>query len=126
MMDLKKAQRLILEATPVLGRESVPILDALKRVLVQDILAVEDLPASDISALDGYAVCHAFLHTASVQNPVRFRIIGESPAGRPFGGTVGADEAVRIMTGGGGAQGCGYGGETGGHQGRGRGRGLPE
>jgi len=100
MMDLKKAQRLILEATPVLGRESVPILDALKRVLVQDIVAVEDLPASDISAMDGYAVCHAFLHTASGQNPVRFRIIGESPAGRPFGGTVGTDEAVRIMTGG--------------------------
>jgi len=100
MMDLKKAQRLILEATPVLGRESVPILDALKRVLVQDIMAVEDLPASDISAMDGYALSHAFLNKASVQNPVRFRIIGESPAGRPFAATVGVGESVRIMTGG--------------------------
>src|SRR3989339_1324051 len=100
MMDLKKAQRLILEATPVLGRESAPILDALKRVLVQDIMAVEDLPASDISAMDGYALSHAFLHTASVQNPVRFRIIGESPAGRPCGAVVREGEAVRIMTGG--------------------------
>jgi molybdopterin molybdotransferase len=100
MMDLKKAQRRILDATPVLGRESVPILDALKRILVQDIMAVEDLPASDISAMDGYALCHTFLHKASTQNPVRFRIIGESPAGWPFGGTVGAGEAVRIMTGG--------------------------
>ena len=50
MIDLKKAQTLILEATPVLGRESVPILDAMNRVLVQDIIVVEDLPATDISA----------------------------------------------------------------------------
>jgi hypothetical protein len=45
MTDLKKAQHLILKSTPVLGKESVPVLDALKRVLVQDITAMEALPA---------------------------------------------------------------------------------
>ncbi len=100
MIDLKKAQKLILDATPVLGRESVPILDSLNRVLVQDIMAVEDLPASDISAMDGYAVPHASLHGVSIQNPVHLRIIGESPAGRPCGSIVKKGEAVRIMTGG--------------------------
>jgi molybdopterin molybdotransferase len=53
MSDLKKAQYMILAATPVLGQESVPILEALQRVLTQDIIAAEDLPASDISAMDG-------------------------------------------------------------------------
>lgn len=100
MIDLNKAQTMILKATPVLGRESVPILDALRRVLFQDIIVFEDLPASDISALDGYAVRHAFFTGVSSQNPVRLRIIGESPAGKPCGAIVGDGEAVRIMTGG--------------------------
>lgn len=100
MIDLKKAQKLILEATPVLGRESVPILDAMRRVLVQDIIVAEDLPASDISAMDGYAVRHNSLHGVSNQIPVHLRIIGESPAGKPCGAKVGDGEAVRIMTGG--------------------------
>ena len=100
MIDLKKAQTLILEATPVLGRESVPILDAMNRVLVQDIIVVEDLPATDISAMDGYAVCHTSLNGVSNQNPVYLKIIGESPAGKPCGAIVKEGEAVRIMTGG--------------------------
>ena len=100
MIDLKKAQQMILEATPVLGRESVPILDALNRVLAQDIVAVEDLPIADISAMDGYAVRHACIMDDSAHTPVKLRIIGESPAGKPFGATVGEGEAVRIMTGG--------------------------
>ena len=100
MIDLKKAQQLILEATPVLGRESVPILDALNRILAQDIVAVEDLPASDISAMDGYALCHASLVGGAKQEPIKLKIVGESPAGRPCGATVGKGEAVRIMTGG--------------------------
>ena len=100
MIDLKKAQNTILEATPVLGHESVPILDALHRVLAQDVIAAEDLPAIDISAMDGYAVRHTSLRAASVENPVRLRIIGESPAGDPCRAIVGEGEAVRIMTGG--------------------------
>lgn len=100
MIDLKKAQQLILEATPVLGRESVPILDALKRVLAQDIIAAEDLPTADISALDGYAVCHGSLSRDRANGAARLKIVGESPAGRPCSAKVRQGEAVRIMTGG--------------------------
>lgn len=100
MIDLHEAQRVILQATPVLGRESVPILDALRRVISQDITAVDDLPSSDISAMDGYAVQHTSLGGVSRHNPVRLRIIGESPAGKPCGAIVGDGDAVRIMTGG--------------------------
>lgn len=100
MIDLKKAQQLILEATPVLGRESVPILDSLNRVLAQDIKAVEDLPITDISAMDGYAVRLSSLLDDVTKEMARLRIIGESPAGRPCGAVVGDGEAVRIMTGG--------------------------
>ena len=100
MIDLEKTQKLILAATPVLGRESVPILETMGRALFEDILVVEDLPASDISALDGYALPHTSLSGVSDQTPAHLRIIGESPAGKPCGAFVKDGQAVRIMTGG--------------------------
>lgn len=68
MIDLNEARKRILGATPVLGGESVAILDALGRVLIQDIVVAEDFPAADISAMDGYAVRHGFLLKVSKQS----------------------------------------------------------
>jgi molybdopterin molybdotransferase len=100
MMVLNVARKRIMDATPVLDGENVHILEALKRVLFQDIVVAEDFPTSDISAMDGYAVHHASLKNASEQKPVFLEIIGESPAGRPFTAGVGDGQAVQIMTGG--------------------------
>ncbi|MGC8494891.1 MAG: gephyrin-like molybdotransferase Glp [Syntrophobacteraceae bacterium] len=100
MNELERIQALILESTPVLGREIAYILDSLGRVLACDITAVEDVPCTDISAVDGFAVQCGALEGASRQNPIVLKVIGESPAGRPCGATVGSGEAVRIMTGG--------------------------
>jgi molybdopterin molybdotransferase len=100
MSELERIQSLILQSTPVLGREMAHILDGLGRVLAGDISAGEDVPSIDISAVDGFAVSHASLDGASRDKPVALNIIGESPAGRPCGAAVGPGEAVRIMTGG--------------------------
>lgn len=99
MTDLKKAQLLILQSTPVLGSESVPVLDALKRVLFEDITAVEDMPAADISSLDGYAVRFTDISLPFSLNPRTMVITGESRAGNPFNRGVKENETVRIMTG---------------------------
>ena len=99
MIDLNEARKQIVKAAPVLGRESVHILESLRRVLAEDIVVMEDFPAMDMSAMDGYAVRHASLHGVCGRNPVRLRIVGESAAGRPCGVSVGDGEAVRIMTG---------------------------
>ena len=100
MIDTLEVEQLILGATPILGRENVPLLDALRRVLAKDIVAMEDFPASDISIKDGYALRYTSLQGASADSPVQLKIIGESAAGRPCGATVAAGEAVRIMAGG--------------------------
>jgi molybdopterin molybdotransferase len=99
MTDLKKAQHLILKSTPVLGKESVPVLDALKRVLAQDITAMEALPAADISALDGYAVRYADLIPGALPGTHPMGIAGESRAGSPYDRTVNENQAIRITTG---------------------------
>ena len=52
-------------------------------------------PPFDISSMDGYAVRAG--DVAAI--PAQLKIIGDAPAGRPFQGSVGAGEAVRIFTG---------------------------
>jgi len=79
---------------------AVALADAHGRVLTNDLLARADHPTADDSALDGVACRLADTVGASGDGPVRLRWIGEVPAGRPFGGTVGPGEAVSIYTGG--------------------------
>jgi molybdopterin molybdotransferase len=92
-LPVDKARAAILACiTPVSQTESLPIRDALGRVLSQDIVSSIDVPAHDNSAMDGYAV-----RFADLEKPLQE--IGTALAGRPFAGKVGAGECVRIMTG---------------------------
>jgi molybdopterin molybdotransferase len=100
VIEIGEAQQKVLEEIPVLGRERIHILEALGRVLAHDITAGRDVPSADNSAMDGYCCRYEDLRGASPNAPVRLKLIGESPAGRPFEDAVGAGEAVRILTGG--------------------------
>src|SRR5919198_444653 len=77
---------------PISGTETLPIRAALGRVLAQEIVPSINVPAHDNSAMDGYAVRHA-----DIAEPLTE--IGTALAGKPFSGTVGAGQCVRIMTG---------------------------
>ena len=73
-----------------------PLSKALGGRLARDVLAKVTLPPRDASAMDGYAVRFPDVGKAGAQ----LTVIGEAPAGSPFGGAVGQGEAVRIFTGG--------------------------
>ncbi|MCA1554255.1 MAG: molybdopterin molybdotransferase MoeA [Chloroflexi bacterium] len=76
--------------------ERVPLLDALDRVLTENLIADSNIPPFDNSAMDGYAVIAA--DTQLAQSTLR--IIGEVAAGSTDSGvTVERGTAVRIMTG---------------------------
>jgi molybdopterin molybdotransferase len=77
---------------PLADAESVPVREALGRILAEDIVPAIDVPAHDNSAMDGYAA-----RFADLDRPLRE--IGTALAGKPFGGSVGPGECVRIMTG---------------------------
>ena len=78
--------------TPIRDTEVVPIRNSLGRVLAQEIVPRINVPAHDNSAMDGYAVRHA-----DIDKPLAE--IGSALAGRPFNGSVGPGQCVRIMTG---------------------------
>ena len=75
--------------------ETVPLTDALGRVLAAAPVARHEHPPFPSSAMDGYAVRAADVATL----PAQLLVIGQSAAGHPFAGTLGAGEAVRIFTG---------------------------
>jgi molybdopterin molybdotransferase len=80
--------------TPVTQSESIPIRDALGRVLAQDIVPAINVPAHDNSAMDGYAV-----RFSDLKEETLLEEIGSAFAGRVFEGKVGPGQCVRIMTG---------------------------
>jgi molybdopterin molybdotransferase len=96
-MPVGRARELIRRyLEPVTVAERVHVRQALGRVLAEDIVSPVDVPGHDNSAMDGWAVRFADL---APQRETRLHRIGESFAGRPFGGAVGAGQAVRIFTG---------------------------
>jgi molybdopterin molybdotransferase len=88
--------RILAEVQPVSGSETLAVRSALGRVLYADVVSTINVPSHTNSAMDGYALHGAELSAAG---ETRLEVVGTSAAGRPFSGTVGAGECVRIMTG---------------------------
>src|SRR5258706_13041876 len=97
-MPVAKARELIASfLSPVAAIERVHVRSALGRVLAEDIVSPIAVPGHDNSAMDGYAVRFADLKT---DGETVLKRVGESFAGKPWQGTIGAGECVRIFTGG--------------------------
>lgn len=100
LTQLQEAQRIVLESTPTLGLEKISILDALGRVLGEDIVAERDNPPWNNSAMDGFAVrWEDITQDQPIQKPVTLTVIEDVPAGKMPSKTVGKGQAIRIMTG---------------------------
>lgn len=78
----------------------VPLLDALDRVLAEDVVAGAPLPGDDNSAMDGYAVRCDDVATASPDSPVMLPVVADVAAGSSPPAHLEPGTAVRIMTGG--------------------------
>ena len=99
MTSADQALRLVLENVTALGVERVPILDALGRVIAEEIRSPRDIPGFDNSAMDGYALRAADVARASASRPARLRMLGTVAAGAMPAARVEAGTAMRTMTG---------------------------
>ena len=79
--------------------ERVPVLDAVNRVLAEDIVAAYDIPPHANSAMDGYAVRVEDTAGAREDAPRRLRVAGELAAGYTRDAPIEPETAIRIMTG---------------------------
>lgn len=94
MIPLEQARTRILGALTPLPAETVSLAEAFSRVLARPVVARLTQPPADVSAMDGYAV-----RAADAPAGARLAVIGAAPAGLPFPGVVGPDQAVRLFTG---------------------------
>ena len=99
MLSVEEAQERVLRAFQPLEPERVDILEALSRVLAEDVYADVDIPPLANSSMDGYAVLAADTAGASRAAPVRLRVVGEVAAGYVTETAVTPSAAIRIMTG---------------------------
>lgn len=93
MVNVEEAQQIILRHITPLPTEELPLLQGLGRVAGEDVTAPWDIPATDNSAMDGYAFSFAAVRGN------RLFVSGNIPAGKEQLSPVAAGEAVRIMTG---------------------------
>ncbi len=96
-MSVEKARghiRSFLE--PVTAVERLSIRAALGRVLAEEVISPVNVPQHDNSAMDGYAVR---FDDFKQDGEATLKVIGAAFAGKPFDGSVGPGQAVRIMTG---------------------------
>ncbi|MBU3640935.1 gephyrin-like molybdotransferase Glp [Polynucleobacter sp. Fuers-14] len=77
--------------------ETVALDQAINRILAADLLSPIDVPAADNSAMDGFAFDGKCLDTNSTA--ITLRVIGTALAGKPFEGSIGPGECLKIMTG---------------------------
>jgi len=96
----------ILDSIDTLPAYDQPLLEVMGLPIAEDIMAPLPLPAFDNSGMDGYAVVHHDVASASEQRPVHLPVVGEIAAGAATIMAMSPGTAVRIMTGAPVPQGC--------------------
>ena len=95
LLPVAEARERILAGLSPGQAETCHLAEAMGRVLASDVAARLSLPVEPVSAMDGYAARMADCGSVGTT----LTRIGESAAGRPWTGTLGAGQAVRIFTG---------------------------
>jgi molybdopterin molybdotransferase len=99
MLTVEEALEKILARIEPLGTEKVSLLEALGRVIAEDIYTPRDIPPLDNSGMDGYAVRWEDVGRAAPDHPIRLDVTEDLPAGFMATRPVRKGEAIRIMTG---------------------------
>ena len=99
MLSVEEAYQRIITCFSPLETETVPLVEALGRVLAADVHSPLDLPPLANSAMDGYAVRRGDIEGAGAGVPRPLNVIGLVAAGQVSSQEVISGTAIRIMTG---------------------------
>ncbi|WNS40695.1 gephyrin-like molybdotransferase Glp [Paenibacillus sp. MMS20-IR301] len=89
----------VIEQAGYTGSESVPLAGSYGRILAEPLTATHDVPHFTRSPYDGYAIAAADSAGASGDHRISFTVVDHIGAGEVSQVTIGAFEAVRLMTG---------------------------
>ena len=99
LLSVDLALEQILKKINPLAAETADTLEALGRVLANDIVAETDVPPFANSSMDGFAVHAQDIQAATQDKPVSLQVTMDIPAGTSPDKVLRPGEAARIMTG---------------------------
>lgn len=95
---LEASERILAKVHP-LATERIPLVEALGRVLAEDVLSPIEHPPWDNSSMDGYAVRASDVANASAESPVVLPVLETVRAGELPTQPLNPNTAIRVMTG---------------------------
>ena len=99
LIDVDTAITRVLSSVDELGFEIKNTLQALNHVCFEDVIATLNIPPTDNSSMDGYAVKSEDVKGASSDRPIDLSVIGTISAGQIPDFEVVQNSAAKIMTG---------------------------
>lgn len=99
LLPVKDAKEKILKTIKTTDTTILPVQNAHKYVLAEDLFAQVDLPPFPNSSMDGYAVRSADTQSADQTSPVELSVLEDIPAGYHPQKELSTGQASRIMTG---------------------------
>lgn len=98
-LSVEEAIQEILQRVKPVSTIEIPLKDAFRYVLAEDVRVQTPVPPFDRSMMDGFAIRSADVREASPEQPVRLKVVGHIGAGQVWERELQAGQAVRIMTG---------------------------
>lgn len=99
MLSVEEALLKILSKFSVLDATNAQLEDSIGMVTSEDVFSALDIPPTDNSAMDGYAVISKDIKKATPENPVFLHVISTIAAGEVSSLAIRPGTAIRIMTG---------------------------
>lgn len=99
MVNIERAIEIVDRSVKPLGPEQAEVMLSSGRILAESASAWVDLPGSDISMLDGYALHGADTKGAGAENRVVLKVAGETSFINLFTDPVPPGECIKIYTG---------------------------
>src|SRR5690242_10860408 len=99
LIQIDRAREIVLKCVTPVDDQTVPLSDALGRVLSRDVRSERPVPPFDSSAMDGFALRSGDADAAREHAPVDLELVGESRAGHPLLTALGPGQAAAISTG---------------------------
>lgn len=99
LISLNEAKSTVFNHLPHIDLETLPLEDALGRILGENIVSPINVPGFDRSAMDGYAVRSADTLRAREDQPTSLNLSGRVPMGTAPHIEVGPKQAIEVSTG---------------------------
>jgi len=98
-LTLKQAQEFILQHGSAVNKEQVPLRQSLNRVLANDVLVPEDMPAFAVALTDGYAIRHKDAQTQNTIPVTRTPALDDTAIQLPMGSAAQIIQGARLPMG---------------------------